>query len=413
MLAIAVVCCVFGVASAAGRGVGLRAVGKGPDRPVVQKLLPGERSDVLFITDVPGTDIYVKGEKVSTTDEQGHLNVKLSPGEYSAEARKPGYFWETKVFKVNNRTTTVKFFMRPKTASTPTPTPTPTPTTTPTPSPSPSPTPATTETKTVVERYLDPKLSDEVTLADWQNLLAATYQELSASPNDTALRAKQQFAQGQVDLRSGNLANALEDFNAALRLSPTYALAFHGLGSVHLANKQWAQAAEAFRRATELSPDLWMAHRDLGVALNSLKNKKKEAAAAFARAAELGYKSQGASLSVLSDLVRKNRCDEAVPTLQALTTREPSAEAFTLLGDCHRKQDRRLNAHQAYTSAIGLDQKAARAYAGLGEIELREGNIDKALTAFRRALEYDEGKQLIDRQHVNKLIDEAQKKQRK
>jgi tetratricopeptide (TPR) repeat protein len=383
-----------------------------PYQQTTQTGSPGERVDVIFITDVPETEVYVKGGKVGTTDEKGQLLVKLLPGNYNADARKKGYFTEFRSFKVGNRTPPIKFFMRVRPAETPTPTPPPTPTATPTPTPAPSPTPKPAETKPVLERYLDPKLSDQVKLDDWHLLLASTYQELSVSQNDAAKLAQLDFVRGQVELIGGNFANALEDFKSALRRAPGYALAWHGTGSVYLATKQWQRAADAFESAAKLNPQMWLAYRDLGAALNALK-KKKEAAAAYARATELGYTAQGAGLAALTSLVRENHCEEAMPTLKALSEREPSADVFVLLGDCYRNQDQRSNARQMYTNALGLDPNLVQAFAGLGEVELRDGNIDKAMKALENARDLPDRGKPINRQQVLKLIDEAQRKQRK
>jgi tetratricopeptide (TPR) repeat protein len=380
-----------------------------------QRPTQSEHLDVIFTSDLPETEIYLEGEKIGMTGTDGQLLVKLKPGEYHVMIRRAGYYTQQRTIYVSTRLTTFKFFMgMPIPPPSPTPTPSLTPTPTPTSSPSPTPTPTPQEVlKTVLERFLDPQQTDQVKLADWQNLLSSTYQELANAPNDSKLKAQAQFAQGQIEYLNKNYANALDAFSSAQRLAPDFALASYGLGNVYLATIQPLPAVRSFERAVGLNPQLGMAYKGLGDALTSLK-KRKEAEAAYTRARDLGYMPQGASLSMARNFVKEERWADALPGLQELATKEPSAEVYILLGDAYAGQKQTINAYNAYTKATELDKASAVAFYKLGELQLRENNNPEAARdALERALALDPTGLMIDRRRARKMADDAGSKLRK
>lgn len=378
-------------------------------RAKVQKTTPSTQLDVTFISDVPETDIYLQNEKIGTTGKDGQLLVKVPPGIYRATASRTDYYLKHQTIDVNRRQTTFKFIMGqpiPRSAS---PTPTATPRATPPPTP---PVEEKTPGAATIERFLNPKTTDQVKQPDWQNVLTSTYQELSRDPSNAALKAQAHFAQGQLDYLSGKFANALDAFLSASRAAPDNALASYGLGQVYLATNQPQQAVKALERAIQLSPKLAMAYKVLGDAWLVLK-KEKESRAAYAQAYELGYLPSDASLNMARNQVRTERWTEALATLQRLAVESPSVEVYILIGDSYVGQNQRVNAFQAYTKATELDQNSALAFYKLGEIQFRERNYEAAQKALGRALILDTEGKIIDRRRASNMMDEAGSKLRK
>ena len=62
-------------------------------------------------------------------------------------------------------------------------------------------------------------------------------------------------------MRSDKLAEALADFNAALRYQPTNAVAYAGRGDVYALQGQWNQAGEEYRQAIRHDANLGRAYR--------------------------------------------------------------------------------------------------------------------------------------------------------
>lgn len=379
-------------------------------RVKVQQTTPSTQLDVIFISDAPETDIYLQNEKIGTTGKDGQLLVRVPPGEYRAKAIRADYPVKQQTIIVSRRQTTFKFFMGqplPRTVASPAPTPTPLAT----PQPNPS-VVNKTQGATVMERFLDPKTTDQVKQPDWQILLTGTYEELARDPSNVGLKAQAQFAQGQLDYLSGNFANALDAFLNASRVAPDYAPASYGLGQVYLATNQPQQAVKVLERAVALNPKLGMAYKALGDAWLFLK-KEKEGRAAYAQAYELGYLPSDASLNMARNLVKSERWEEALVVLQRLAAESPSVEVYILMGDSYTGQKQRVNAFQAYTKATELDQNSALAFYKLGEIQFRERNYEAAQKALGRALVLDTDGRIIDRRRASNMADEAGSKLRK
>lgn len=380
---------------------------QGAGRAKTQRTAQGAQLDVTFITDVPETDIYLQNEKIGTTGKDGQLLRKVPPGEYRATANRTGYYLKHQTIVVNRRQTTFKFFMGQPMA--PSASPTPTPRATPSPTP---PIDDKTQGTAIIERFLNPKTTDQVKQPDWQNLLTSTYQELSRDPSNAALKAQAQFAQGQIDYLSGNFVSALDAFLSASRAVPDYALASYGLGQVYLARNLPQQAVTALEHATRLNPKLAVAYKVLGDALQVLK-KEKESAAAYQMAYELGYLPSDATLNRVRSHVKAERWSEALAMLPRLAADSPSAEVYILMGDSYVGQSQRVNAFQAYTKATELDPNSALAFYKLGEIQFRERNYEEAQKALGRALILDVEGRIIDRRKASNMMNEAGSKLRK
>lgn len=77
-------------------------------------------------------------------------------------------------------------------------------------------------------------------------------------------RAQAHADLGAVYLQQGRLDVALEEFNLASKIEPTYAAAYNGLGLVHAALGQDAVAEQNFKKAVQLEPLNAEAHNNYG-----------------------------------------------------------------------------------------------------------------------------------------------------
>ncbi|HEV7859670.1 MAG TPA: tetratricopeptide repeat protein [Pyrinomonadaceae bacterium] len=402
------------------------AAQQGPGRVKGQKTSPSTQLDVVFTTDVPGTDILLENENIGKTDEKGQLLRRIPPGEYHATAIRPDYYAQHRMCSVRpGKNNTCPFYMGkpiPHPVSSPTPQPT---------APKPQTTPTVDKTDggngtsgdgggtdscggaAVLEHFLNPKTSAQVKQPDWENLLTCTYQELARDPAKPQLKAQSQFAQGQLDFLNGNMATALDAFIGALRVAPDYALASYGLGNVYLATNNPEQAVKYLEQAVQLNPKLGLAYKALGDAL-MVQKKVKEARAAYAQAYELGFTPSDTNVNVARQLVKSGHWVEALAALQPIAKESPSSEVYILIGDSYAGQKKTINAFQAYTKATELDQSSARAFYKLGELQFRARNYEAAKQALEKAARtLDPEGRMIDLRRANKMIEEADSKLRK
>lgn len=143
--------------------------------------------------------------------------------------------------------------------------------------------------------------ADAMRAATYQNLGAA-YQEAgrldeAAGAFDRALSLDPRYAPahnglGAVLRRQGQLDRAVAHLEEARRLSPDFdtvearsnlGVARYELGNAYLAQQRLAEAVEQFREAVRLSPRMVEAHNELGIALGSL-GRFDEAIEAFGAA---------------------------------------------------------------------------------------------------------------------------------
>lgn len=386
-----------------------------------QQPSPDNLQRVTFISDQPKAVIYLRRDgqqfkEFDVTGEDGKVARKLAPGKYFVKAVKPGFgppeerpievlrrpFMTSPPLKVGPRIVTA------------TPTPTPTPAATPTPTPTP-------ETKTITERFFDPATSSQVTLEQWQQRRSAILIEQANTKDDRLLRQlnmELHFVQGQIAYLSGNFRRAIREF--ADKSFPTnYPQAQFGLGQAYLADGEPERAINAFRQALS-NPELAaLAYNGISEALTVLE-KEDEAATAFARARELGYRSQGGrslSLNLVRNFVKRGAWDRALKELQGSLAQERSAEVSVMLGEAYLGKGRRIDANKEFEAVIGLGDKVAEAYVarahyGIAQAAFKEGNRERAFSALESAKALDPDGDLINRdaRDTIKKIDEELKK---
>jgi len=90
-----------------------------------------------------------------------------------------------------------------------------------------------------------------------------------------------------VERRLHRPESAIETCKAAIAIDPSYAEAWHCLGSCQLSRERWAEAVESFAQAVRLDPQIALAWYELGLCLWRLK-RFDEAVKAFDKALALG-----------------------------------------------------------------------------------------------------------------------------
>ncbi len=107
------------------------------------------------------------------------------------------------------------------------------------------------------------------------------------------------------------LDQAIEEFNAAVRLRPGYAKAYSNLGAALRKRGQCAEAILALQKAVELDPQLVEAYNNLGIAFKAAGHLA-EAAQAFEKALSLRPGLSGISNNLANVFKDAGRLDEAI-----------------------------------------------------------------------------------------------------
>jgi Flp pilus assembly protein TadD len=177
---------------------------------------------------------------------------------------------------------------------------------------------------------------------------------------------------------------------------------------------KFEEAVAEFLRVTELEPNDFMAHYNLGCALLSLA-RKSEAERAFSQAAKLEPKNAAAHFQLAKLCRKQNKLEEALKHLGRTVHLNPNwAKAWRLFGECFLEQGNYEKAMDAFKKALKINGKDGAALSSLALLYGRtETNLEVALSLARRSVELNSANALFAQRLVelllqNRELEEAQ-----
>ena len=192
-------------------------------------------------------------------------------------------------------------------------------------------------------------------------------------------------------------AEAMQSFNQAIQLDPTYALAYCGLADVYSfigaytmpGKEAWATERELALKALALDPELAEAHFSLGIAIASAFNWE-EGEKEIKRAIEMNPNMAVAYDQYAWLLSCLGRHDEGL----AMSKKAIELEPFSAFMNSDRGwwlflARRYDEAIVQYREALELDPNSAFAYKGLGWCLLFKEDLAGAIAAFQKARTLD------------------------
>ena len=211
------------------------------------------------------------------------------------------------------------------------------------------------------------------------------------------------YGRGRAYLGKERFDEALADFNEAIRLNANYVKAYVGRGDVYWQKRDLARALVDYNRAIELDPNLSDAYTKRGKVLTE-QNSLDKAVIDYNHAIELSpsdstpYLWRGAARSKSGDydhaLIDFNNAIELNPKL---------TEAHIKRAETFRLRDRSGDNEQAiteYTKAIDQTPYDPKIYVHRAEAYLKSKKREQAIADFERARDYSGGEQKND--EVNK-----------
>ncbi|MEO8751342.1 MAG: tetratricopeptide repeat protein [Casimicrobiaceae bacterium] len=165
--------------------------------------------------------------------------------------------------------------------------------------------------------------------------------------------ARAHMNRGNALLAMGRTAESLEAYTAAIARDPGYAQAHYNLGNAHLRAGGCEAAIVAYREALVLKPDFAQAEAALGLAQQ-----------------------------------RAGRIDDAVATLRLLLERNPGDPAGHFnLGNALKQQGNRGDAIASYHKALAIAPDYANARFNLAVTLQELGRLDEAVEGYQRVLQ--------------------------
>jgi Tfp pilus assembly protein PilF len=176
--------------------------------------------------------------------------------------------------------------------------------------------------------------------------------------------------------RSGQLQDALAQFDAAVALKPDYAEAYNNRALILQDLNRPDDALTSLDRTLALAPDNARAQNNRGAVLQDLK-RFEEAIAAHDKALALNASFAEAQFNRATALHALKCFDEAIADFEkAIALRPDYPEAFQNLGGTLQDEKRLEEAAAAYRKAIALRPNYAEAHNNLGLCELQLGQFE-------------------------------------
>jgi tetratricopeptide (TPR) repeat protein len=195
---------------------------------------------------------------------------------------------------------------------------------------------------------------------------------------------------GNVFLMSGNLLSAVQYYQEALNILPSYPEAHVNLGSALRQLGRPQEAKEKLQSAIALKPSLWQGHFQLGLVLNEL-GQFQQAVDSYHKSIELNTDFPECRWRLGLALMRLEKWAEAIEAFgSANVPDQQSPEVHANFGLALMKTNQLKDALHQYQLAINISETSELHYLA-GKISEQLGMMREALLSNQKAIELDPG----------------------
>lgn len=242
---------------------------------------------------------------------------------------------------------------------------------------------------------------------NYANILAEDGRPADALPQyEAAIRLDPTFPdayynEGNALKRLGRLPEAIARYEQALKLNPRLPDAQVALGEALEGTGRPEEAMAHFRAAIRLAPKNTDAHNDLGLALADA-GRLPDAIAEYHAALAVNPALPEVRNNLGNALRALGRMPEAIAQYQeALQLNPKFAAAHNDLGNAYRELDRQADAIAQYEQALKIDSTVAEVHNNLGISLLMSGRATEAIGQFEQALRLNPS---LAQVHINLAI---------
>jgi tetratricopeptide (TPR) repeat protein len=187
--------------------------------------------------------------------------------------------------------------------------------------------------------------------------------------------------------RQGKVAEAIDRYQAALRLNPNYADAHNSVGAALANQGKVAEAIEHYQTALRLKPDFAEAHGNLGAAL-AQQGALAEAIDHYRRALHIKPDYADAHGNWGNALAQQGKLAEANDHYrQAVQIKFDYADAHFNWGNALAQQGELAEAIAHYRQALQIKPDSAQAHTNWGNALAQQGNLVEAIAQYQQALQ--------------------------
>ena len=197
------------------------------------------------------------------------------------------------------------------------------------------------------------------------------------------------FAQGEAELRDGELDTAEADFKKVLAADPTVAGAYANLGVIAMRKQQWQRALELLRKADHLAPHVAGIRLNIGLVYYR-QNEFPQAIAPFESVVRDQPQSVQARYLLGLCYFFTERYGDAVRMLDPLWPQESDDLNYLyVLGNAANKAGKSDVEDRALGRFVELGQNTAEYHMLMGKAALNRDENDKAIAELQKAVELD------------------------
>ncbi|HUB26196.1 MAG TPA: tetratricopeptide repeat protein [Tepidisphaeraceae bacterium] len=169
--------------------------------------------------------------------------------------------------------------------------------------------------------------------------------------DEPAVTAQTHFAAGQLSETQGNLKNAVDQYQQALKLDPNHLGSLYRLGVIYAELKEYQQAVDAWKKYVEATHGSAQAYNNLGFCYD-LSGDGPSAETAYRKGIAADPRNVSCRVDYGLMLARQGHITDAIVQWQAVLK---PAEIYYNLGSVYEMQGRREEARQQYHEALKLD----------------------------------------------------------
>jgi Tfp pilus assembly protein PilF len=218
---------------------------------------------------------------------------------------------------------------------------------------------------------------------DWSDDVTLYTQTLALSPDSYHIRNNL----GTVLWKQGRVSEAEREWETALALHPKNAIVLNNLGLVKSQQKRYEEAIDYFQRATRIKPIYMDPHLNLGAACLELGRPDAEIHLRAAVAlSPLNVEARDKLGKVFFD---SGRLVEAGEQFTKSAESQPNWAAFEGLGEIDVRHGDMARAERNFRRAIDINPLASNSHFALAEIYANSGRQADAKLAYRTGLSVD------------------------
>ncbi|HUE62377.1 MAG TPA: tetratricopeptide repeat protein [Chthoniobacterales bacterium] len=208
---------------------------------------------------------------------------------------------------------------------------------------------------------------------------------------DLPASARAHYNYGAVLQQLGRFDEAEKEYQATLRIDPSYMKVYVNMASLLMSKSKLDEAKKYYDRAIQLDPNSGEVHAGYAYLLERL-GRADEARAEYENAIRFTPKKSAARLFYTygAFLDRRGELDAAIAQYQSALEVDPNlADAHSELATALLTKGDSQKAEAHYLEAARLDPKRADTHSNLGSLLLREGKTSQAIVQYEEALRID------------------------